>query len=345
MQYDSANFEDESVLEQQLQREEQEEEDRLAGIRRRHGVALEACRRYTIQFASIRTMTYTEFRAIEAAGEKKPLFIDVRSPEEQRVSMIKGAVTKEEFFQLQLMPPVIGKKERAVNIDETDSDSASASDCGSSNVSSSGSEDGSDAEGESESSTSTSTARLSRDKKRRKSKIKSITKGKHKEKWKGKGKGKRKSKAKEEEKGKDRTSDRDPLRDLLLVPYCTVGYRSGHFATELVRAGWRRRQVFNGLGVVPFSYEAVELVRGSLAADPGVDPREGEGVREAAEEEDGGAKGVEEEGEEVGGNQYEGAPTTAIHVYGSTWDLAHPDYLPQTFGSPWWRAFTTWWSS
>ena len=80
--------------------------------------------------------------------------------------------------------------------------------------------------------------------------------------------------------------------------YCTIGYRSGQYATALAKKGWKR--VHNCTGIVPFSHENVELV------------------------------------------DNEGESTRVIHVYGSAWDLASPDYETVTFGL--WKQFTTFFS-
>ena len=77
--------------------------------------------------------------------------------------------------------------------------------------------------------------------------------------------------------------------------YCTIGYRSGQYATALVKKGWKK--VYNCKGIVPFSHEGVELVDGK------------------------------------------GESTRRIHVYGSAWDLANPDYETVTFSL--WHQITT----
>ncbi len=54
--------------------------------------------------------------------------------------------------------------------------------------------------------------------------------------------------------------------DVVLVPYCTIGHRSGVYAKQLIEKGWDRSRVFNGMGVVPFSYDGLELKEPSGAA-------------------------------------------------------------------------------
>jgi len=51
-----------------------------------------------------------------------------------------------------------------------------------------------------------------------------------------------------------------------VVPYCTIGYRSGAYAKELVDGkGWPQENVFNGEGVVLFSYTAIKFVAADAA--------------------------------------------------------------------------------
>ena len=81
----------------------------------------------------------------------------------------------------------------------------------------------------------------------------------------------------------------------LIVPYCTIGYRSGVFATKLSGGSLPEGcTVRNGQGVVCWSYaEGFDLVQSCSA----------------------GAQ-----------------PAEAIHTFGSPWNLAHPKYRPEYFG-------------
>ena len=54
--------------------------------------------------------------------------------------------------------------------------------------------------------------------------------------------------------------DLDPaIAETHVAVYCTIGYRSGQYATSLAKKGWKGR-VHNTHGIVPFSHEGVELV-------------------------------------------------------------------------------------
>ena len=84
----------------------------------------------------------------------------------------------------------------------------------------------------------------------------------------------------------------------MVVPYCTIGYRSGVFAQKLIDSKLHLHEqgveVKNGQGVVVWSYcDELQLVR-------------------------------REDGVEL--------PTLELHTYGSPWDLAHPRYKPTHFG-------------
>ena len=84
--------------------------------------------------------------------------------------------------------------------------------------------------------------------------------------------------------------------NIVFVPYCTIGYRSGVFATKLISSGWKSASgkiytIYNGRGVVPWSYENLPLVKGfdDLTS------------------------------------------TTELHVFGDRWNVAHPAYQAKTF--------------
>jgi rhodanese-related sulfurtransferase len=89
----------------------------------------------------------------------------------------------------------------------------------------------------------------------------------------------------------------------LVVPYCTIGYRSGRFAQLLVQQyGFPSARVRNGEGVVLFSYEKeVVFVR----------PKDFEGEGES-----------------------QGESTRDVHVFGTDWDLCAADVRAHRFG--WW---------
>jgi rhodanese-related sulfurtransferase len=79
-----------------------------------------------------------------------------------------------------------------------------------------------------------------------------------------------------------------------IVVYCTIGYRSGQYACQLVDKGWAGK-VHNGQGVVPWSHE---------------------------------------EGFEVVKNEQDttsATTTDVIHVFGNTWDVAGPRFRTVTF--------------
>ena len=93
-------------------------------------------------------------------------------------------------------------------------------------------------------------------------------------------------------------------RQLTLVPYCTIGHRSGLYGAALLAKGWDKRCVFNGLGVVPFSYEAdFRLVFPASRTAP------------AATNSAGAADSSSEAA---------AAATMQLHVFSSRWDVAHP---------------------
>jgi len=89
------------------------------------------------------------------------------------------------------------------------------------------------------------------------------------------------------------------LRMPLVVPYCTIGYRSGRFAHLLVQQyGFPPERVRNGEGMVLFSYEK-EVVFVRLKDFKG-----------------------------------EGEVTRDVHVFGGDWDLCAADVRAHRFG--WW---------
>lgn len=84
----------------------------------------------------------------------------------------------------------------------------------------------------------------------------------------------------------------------IVVPHCTIGYRSGIYATRLLKAPSLPAgcSVRNGQGVVCWSYPIVSALVQRGAGGVGV------------------------------------APAAAVHTYGSPWNLAHPRYRAEHFG-------------
>lgn len=107
----------------------------------------------------------------------------------------------------------------------------------------------------------------------------------------------------------------EELEGKTVIPYCTMGYRSGQYATQLLdikegkkaakgkAAGALRSKlqgvqgVLNGTGVVLWTHDSTVA--------PLVDPQSQ-------------------------------APAKAVHVFGSTWDLAADGYETHTFASSFW---------
>ena len=103
------------------------------------------------------------------------------------------------------------------------------------------------------------------------------------------------------------------LEGKTVIPYCTMGYRSGQYATQLldIIAGKGKgkaastlhskmkgvRGVLNGTGVVLWTHDPTVA--------PLVDPKSQ-------------------------------TPAKEVHVFGSTWDLAADGYKTQTFASSFW---------
>jgi rhodanese-related sulfurtransferase len=79
----------------------------------------------------------------------------------------------------------------------------------------------------------------------------------------------------------------------LIVPYCTIGYRSGKYGSELIK-NYGCSNVRNGEGVVLWTYSGSDLVQTN-----------GKGVI---------------------------TPANKVHTFGSTWDLSSPKYTSVQFG-------------
>ena len=77
-----------------------------------------------------------------------------------------------------------------------------------------------------------------------------------------------------------------------LVPYCTVGARSGQFARQLARDG--HADVRNGEGILLWTHDVAFDEAPLVVTDE--------------------------------------VPTRRVHVFGAPWDLGHPDYEPVRFG-------------
>lgn len=108
-----------------------------------------------------------------------------------------------------------------------------------------------------------------------------------------------------------------------LVPYCTIGHRSGLFATQLrstFAASWHNR-IHNGQGVVPFSFEeGIEFISGGPApahALTSTSTSETEKTKESIS------------------TAVSLSVTRKIHVFGPSWDIANVSYTTVTFG--WWQ--------
>jgi len=91
-----------------------------------------------------------------------------------------------------------------------------------------------------------------------------------------------------------------------VVPYCTVGYRSGLYGRELMQLhGLPARSVRNGEGVLMWTFDGGDLVR---FKDNGANV----GLQ--------GGAGVEE------GRLVEGEKTHEVHCFGEAWDIAAPGF-------------------
>ena len=92
----------------------------------------------------------------------------------------------------------------------------------------------------------------------------------------------------------------EPLSpDTPIVPYCTVGYRSGLLCEKLAEEGFTN--LYNGQGVILWSYSDVKFVK-----------RKNQGKDEDSEEE-----------------------TDEIHVYGPTWDYVNKEKYKSITFSRW----------
>ena len=95
----------------------------------------------------------------------------------------------------------------------------------------------------------------------------------------------------------------------IVVPYCTIGHRSGIFATQLIESkGWDKDLVFNGQGVVPWSYESLDLEV----------PLEHHTM-------------VKDNDNDLNAPIIKTTSTFNLHVFGSRWDIADPKYVTTTF--------------
>lgn len=84
----------------------------------------------------------------------------------------------------------------------------------------------------------------------------------------------------------------DQLKSQLIIPYCTIGYRSGKYGTQLIeKHGFTN--VRNGEGIVLWTYQGADLV--TMKEDSLV-------------------------------------PSKVVHTFGSAWNLAADDYSTVQFG-------------
>lgn len=85
----------------------------------------------------------------------------------------------------------------------------------------------------------------------------------------------------------------DLYKTRLIVPYCTIGYRSGKYGSELIKK-YGCSNVRNGEGVVLWTYSGSDLVKIDIKG------------------------GV--------------TPANEVHTFGSVWDLSSPKYTSVQFG-------------
>lgn len=98
----------------------------------------------------------------------------------------------------------------------------------------------------------------------------------------------------------------------LVVPYCTVGYRSGMYCRELTGTH-KLSNVRNGEGIIMWTFDGGSLVQPLLG--PNGEPSQAPALQETA------AAWVQADGEAKG-------PETVqiVHVYGKPWDFAAEGY-------------------
>ncbi|CAE7200726.1 unnamed protein product, partial [Symbiodinium necroappetens] len=103
-----------------------------------------------------------------------------------------------------------------------------------------------------------------------------------------------------------RAADPQPL----VVPYCTVGYRSGVYAKELMDKHGLQN-VRNGEGVIMWTFDGSGLVRPASGVAGTVV-----------------GKAAEDAGEALTSAWQ---PVTRVHVYGKPWDMAAEGYTTEFF--------------
>ncbi|CAM9115724.1 unnamed protein product [Ascophyllum nodosum] len=120
----------------------------------------------------------------------------------------------------------------------------------------------------------------------------------------------------------------------VVVPYCTVGYRSGLYAKKLLDLGYPA--VRNSEGVLLWTHD----VGAGLVA-----PSESKMRRDAEGHGDSEAKTTNDAENDPGGGTGSGSPQRAdddsvevkrVHVYASPWDFAREDYEAVKFSSTGW---------
>ncbi|CAM9184401.1 unnamed protein product [Pylaiella littoralis] len=105
----------------------------------------------------------------------------------------------------------------------------------------------------------------------------------------------------------------------VVVPYCTVGYRSGEYAKKLIDLGYP--SVKNSEGVVLWTHE----IGSGLVASPAADTTR--------------TKNGSGNDENVAGNDA-GVEVKRVHVYASPWDYASEDFETVKFTSKGWLTST-----
>lgn len=106
----------------------------------------------------------------------------------------------------------------------------------------------------------------------------------------------------------DEDQRRDAQANWLVVPYCTVGYRSGAYAEQLQRRGFAN--VRNGEGILLWTYlrdSDAQLVRGEYSDDAAYSNTSGGEVSSTV------------------------AAADSVHTFASMWNLASDRYRPVLF--------------
>ncbi|CAK0861647.1 unnamed protein product [Prorocentrum cordatum] len=123
-----------------------------------------------------------------------------------------------------------------------------------------------------------------------------------------------------QKRGGSASDDEEPL----VVPYCTVGYRSGLYCRDLVRVHGLRH-VRNGEGVIMWTFDGDGLVR----PFPGDVPRRAPTLSGRARQAPPLPGAVAEHG--AAGDEVQPEVVQEVHVYGKRWDMAAEGYETQYF--------------